>query len=131
MSSQVEVVLSSEPHQASCDAHEEDGETGERVGGGDPEERVAQIPHWQVFNSRHVQEEVGGPSLCKHLRITVDLTSLHLKVMKPYGQCDQLVCGEAFKERQSEWEDEVEEGQGGHLPCMTVGIWGTSPPSSQ
>ena len=28
--------------------------------------------------------------------------------MKPHGDGDQLACVEAFKERQSEWEDEVE-----------------------
>ena len=49
------------------------------------------------------------------LRNTVDMTSLHLEVMNPHGDGDQLACVEAFKERQSEWEDEVEEGQGGHL----------------
>ena len=66
MSSQVEVVLSSESHEASSDADEEDRETSEGVGGGDPEKRVTHLPHHEVFNSRHVQEEVGGPSLCNN-----------------------------------------------------------------
>ena len=43
------------------------------------------------------------------------MTALHLKAMKPHCHGDQLACGETFKERQSKWEDEVEECQGGDL----------------
>ena len=35
--------------------------------------------------------------------------NMHLKVIKPHGEGDQLSGGEGLKERQSEWKEEVEE----------------------
>ena len=72
ISSQVEVVLPSEPDQAGRDPHEEDREAGEGVGGGNPDERVVQVSPLYIFNTRHVQEEVGRPSLCNRVfKVTV------------------------------------------------------------
>ena len=36
--------------------------------------------------------------------------------MKPHCHCNQLASGEALKEWQDDWEDHVEEGQGGDRP---------------
>ena len=44
----------------------------------------------------------------------------YLKVVKPHCHCNQLASGEALKERQDDWEDDVEEGQGGHSPSREV-----------
>ena len=40
----------------------------------------------------------------------------YLKVMKPHCHCNQLASCEALKEWHDNWEDHVEEGQGGHRP---------------